>query len=281
MCGACGTAAPQHWSAPFLASQAARATAARAVTALVGPRPAVVAVPAGFLVRQPTGATTVAAHLGAVWKALDRAGLPRPDTDRPPAGISGPVTIPAVRAALLEVQLVLTDVPWPATSSGRVVDGRGADPHQLTSRLHDLAVTGSASTARLVLSPADLPRTLPQLVADPTRPYQLRLPPGTAPEQELEVGPPRVGREHPGPARLGQRSLRTGSSRAPRRPRAGDRRPRPRAGRAARRRPAGRPGARCAAPRRPRAQQPLVVRNAPFVAERPPSSLTARYVTTA
>ena len=206
MCGACGTSAPRHWSAPFLASHAARATAARAITSLIGPVPAVVAAPAGFLIRRPTGATTIASHLGEVWQALDRLDVPRPADASYPAHVTGPVTLPPDRASLLEVHLVLCDettTPPPAAGAGvgraaepehpaanRCVDGRDCDPHDLIRRLHSLAVSraGGASPARLVLGSADLPRTLPHLEADPTRPYQLRLEPISTSRDSPEPG---------------------------------------------------------------------------------------------
>lgn len=198
MCGSCGTAVPRHWSAPFLASQAARATAASAITALIGPQPAVAAVPAGFLIRRATGGTTLAPDLGAVWRALDRPDVSRPAPADYPAHITGPVTLPEVRNALIEVQLVLYDEPpgLATTGNGRTVtpedptaeqhvDGRDADPHDVIARLRELSASSAASaaprTARLILGSADLPRTLPHLAADPTHPYQLRLPPAPHP----------------------------------------------------------------------------------------------------
>ena len=211
MCGACGTAVPRHWSAPFLASQASRGTAARAVTALIGPRPTVVAVSAGFLICGATGATTVASDLGAVWQALDRLGVPRPATANCPVHVGGPVTLPAVRTGLLEVQLVLCkEAPSPLTVGDgqteerdgpiaeQYVDGRDADPEDLIVRLHELSRSSPASAApraaRLILRPGDLPRTLSHLTADPTRPYQLRLPPAPMSRDRPQQWPHAAGR---------------------------------------------------------------------------------------
>lgn len=194
MCGACGTAAPDHWSEPFLASQPARATAARAVGAMIGQQ-AVLAAPGGFLVRRPTGATVLAPHLGAVWRALDRLGAPRPAPGRAVPPVTGPATLPAVRPTPVEIQLVLSDdevtprdghaaaQPHPQAADRHGpelhVDARGIHPHDLPALLHDLAASTAGNLAvrraRLVLANADLPRTVPHLLAAPTAPYQLWL----------------------------------------------------------------------------------------------------------
>lgn len=177
MCGACGVAAPSHWSAPFLASLPARATAARAVTAMIGAAPAVVGVPGGFLIRRPTGAVTLVPHLGAVWQALDRYGVPRPVTAAPPLDVTGPVTLPPVRTTMLDVQLALPDTLGHRPGAEELLDGRGTEPHVLTERLRALAASTEPRAVCLLLDFNDVPVVLPHLAANPTHPFQLRLGP--------------------------------------------------------------------------------------------------------
>ena len=176
MCGACAVAAPSHWSAPFLASVPARATAARAVGAMIRSGPAVVGVPGGFLVRRPTGAAVVVPHLGSVWQTFDRLGVPRPVTAEPPLDVGGPMTLPPVRAGILDVHLALSDAREQGCSDEELLDGRGTDPHVLVGKLRARAASSGSRAVTLLLGSSDLAQVLPGLAAHPSSPFQLRLP---------------------------------------------------------------------------------------------------------
>ena len=201
MCGACGVAAPSHWSAPFLASLPARTTAARAVAAMIEATPAVVGVPGGFLVRRPTGTVDLVPHLGAVWQALDRLGVPRPAATSVPPDVTGPVTLPPPRPALLDVHLVLTDGLDQEPADEELLDGRGVAPYMLLNRLRARARGDGPRVIRLLLDDADLQRVLPHLAADPAHPFQLCLDaagrPGTVPVPDRVARPDSAGRIPP------------------------------------------------------------------------------------
>jgi hypothetical protein len=104
MCGACGSPPGRHWSTPFLATVPARASAARAVTAIatrIGCRVTVGASTAGYSVTTATGQSAVAADLGEVWVRLRRLrgfdGIPPVPPPQLPS--AGPATVPPLHAA--------------------------------------------------------------------------------------------------------------------------------------------------------------------------------------
>lgn len=73
MCGGCGGGGGRDWASAAVAGPAARAVAAVTATALcraLGEPTRVAASPSGWLVSSPTGATTVAATLTALWAAV-------------------------------------------------------------------------------------------------------------------------------------------------------------------------------------------------------------------
>ena len=104
MCGACGSPPDRHWSTPFLASVPARASAARAVTAIAtrsGCRVTVAASTASYSVTTATGQCSVAADLGEVWARLRRLrsfdGIPPVPPPQLPS--AGPATVPRLHAS--------------------------------------------------------------------------------------------------------------------------------------------------------------------------------------
>lgn len=73
MCGGCGGGGGRDWASAAVAGPAARAVAAVTATALcraLGEPTRVAVSPSGWLVSSPTGATTVAATLTALWAAV-------------------------------------------------------------------------------------------------------------------------------------------------------------------------------------------------------------------
>lgn len=145
MCGACGSPPDRHWSTPFLASVPARASAARAVTAIAtrsGCRVTVAASTAGYSVTTATGQCSVAADLGEVWARLRQLrgfdGIPPVPPPQLPS--AGPATLPpaglgaaaadghSIRAAHIGLHRLPLVLSWLAG-----VDGRG--PRRLRLRL--------------------------------------------------------------------------------------------------------------------------------------------------
>lgn len=170
MCGACGTAGADHWSAPYLAGRAPRAAAARAVTALAGSRSTVIATAGGFLVRTPTGRTVVARDLGAVWAAFPTGRLV--EAGDLPGTLRGPATVPPPRTARMGVVLVTEGQGTPADGASR--ECRGWTPAELVAELSRVAAQGRRTDLWVSVHRAELPRLLPELRAHPSRPFAVR-----------------------------------------------------------------------------------------------------------
>ncbi|MBN9018973.1 MAG: hypothetical protein J0H11_16275 [Rhizobiales bacterium] len=83
MCGLCGSFTDIHWSTgPALPARPAAgrvALAREAARAASGSGVAIAAWGQGFRVTGPTGRTTLAADLGALWLAVDALGRKAPD----------------------------------------------------------------------------------------------------------------------------------------------------------------------------------------------------------
>lgn len=179
MCGACGTNGAGHWSAPFLASQAARSAAAKAVTAMTGRGVTVVGTPAGYVVGTPTGNRRAVADLGQVWNIVAPPGSPcRIGTA--PVGLLGPATVPPLRAALTRVVLVVTRTgAFRGNATARMaqpegdgeIDARQIGSAELPVRLRECADTQRSRVLRVLVDMADVDRLLAELPADPTRPF--------------------------------------------------------------------------------------------------------------
>ena len=154
MCGSCGSAPAQHWSAPFLATVPARSSAARAVTAMATQASARVTIHAtgsGYTVETATGRRCLAADLGEVWSRLRQ--LRTIDDAVPPEPVAqlrsaGPATLPPLNTRTQAgarafptraTQLTCTPTPtwrhrFPAVLAWlAAVDGRG--PCRLRLRL--------------------------------------------------------------------------------------------------------------------------------------------------
>ena len=179
VCGACGTNGAGHWSAPFLASQAARSAAAKAVTAMTGRGVTVVGTPAGYVVGTPTGNRRAVADLGQVWNIVAPPGSPcRIGTA--PVGLLGPATVPPLRAALTRVVLVVTRTgAFRGNATARMaqpegdgeIDARQIGSAELPVRLRECADTQRSRVLRVLVDMADVDRLLAELPADPTRPF--------------------------------------------------------------------------------------------------------------
>ncbi len=177
MCGACGRRSQSHWSAPFLASQAARATAARAVDAMVRPAANIAATPAGYLVRRPSGAATVGSDLGSVWQLLDTMVPGHPRSNARPMDVLGPITIPPPRPWVADVELLVDQGDGVSQMQGRplmsVLDGRRIPTSSIPMRLDRHVHTADARPRALLVREAQLEQLAPQLEADLTRRYQV------------------------------------------------------------------------------------------------------------